>query len=209
MTTQEGSGGTNQTADSSGEEPVNKRDVVAYETHQKLLAEKKKASERAATLEKELQEIKNREAQRETEELERQKNFEKLAQVRDEQLKEAQAKLSAIENERIVAKKLDAFLKTLGGDLPQHYWDLIPIDQIIIDPTTKMVDEMTVAKTVEAYRKTFPETIKVAGGKPNMPSDAPAGNPNSKMDYETWKALPIKDPAKWAAVREGRVTIPK
>ena len=192
----------------SGDDPA-KKDVVSYETHRQLLSEKKRTAERNVQLEQELAEIKERENQRETTELERQKDFEKLAKVRDEQLQAANAKLSTIENERVVAKKLDAFLKTLGGELPQHYWDLIPLDQIILDPTTKMVDEMTVAKTVEAYRKTFPETIKVSGGQNNMPSNAPQGNPNSKMDYEAWKSLKHNDPVKWSAVREGRVTIPK
>lgn len=207
MSTAEVPSGDN-TAESSGE-GSGKKDSVAYETHQKLLAEKKRAAERAAALERELAEVKEREAQRENEELERQKNFEQLAKNKDEQLKAAQAKLQAIENERVTARKLDAFLKTLGGDLPQHYWDLIPIDQIIVDPTTGQVDDMSVAKVVEGYRKTFPETIKVKNPPNTMPSDAPKGTPQGKMDYEQWKSLKYNDPEKWAAVREGRVNIPK
>lgn len=200
------SGGSDET---SVGDATQKKDVVAYETHQRLLSEKKKEAERAAAAEKKLEEFEAKERQRENEELERQKNYEQLLKNREQELKDAQEKLSKVDSERVFARKIDAFLKTLGGDLPEHYWTLIPLDSIALDPTTKAVDEMTVAKAVEDYRKMYPETIKVPGQMPNMPNAAPQGNPNSKMDYETWKALKYNDPAKWAAVKEGRVQIPK
>jgi len=199
--------GNTPTDDPSGID--SKKDLVAYETHQKLLGEKKRTAEKLSQTEKELEELRARERERENAELERNKNFEQLLKNRETELKEAQEKLSKVDSERVFARKIDAFLKTLGGDLPEHYWGLIPLDEIALDPTTKSVDEMTVAKAVEAYRKLYPETIKTPGQKPNMPSSAPAGSPDSKMDYESWKSLKYNDPAKWAAVREGRVQIPK
>ena len=191
----------------SGDDP--KKDLVAYETHRKLLGEKKVVAERLTQAEKELEDLKAKDRERENAELERQKNYEQLLKNREQELKDAQEKLSKVDSERVFARKIDAFLKTLGGDLPEHYWTLIPLDEIALDPTTKGVDEMTVAKAVEAYRKMYPETIKTPGQRPNMPSNAPAGSPDSKMDYEAWKALKYNDPAKWAAVREGRVQEPK
>jgi exonuclease VII small subunit len=207
-TTPNGSSGTTPPENvPSGDDQ--KKDLVAYETHQKLLGEKKRTAEKLSQAEKELEDLRARERERENAELERNKNFEQLLKNRETELKEAQEKLSKVDSERVFARKIDAFLKTLGGDLPEHYWGLIPLEEIALDPTTKSVDEMTVAKAVEAYRKLYPETIKTPGQKPNMPSSAPAGSPDSKMDYESWKSLKYNDPAKWAAVREGRVQIPK
>lgn len=205
--TPNGSSGTTPPDVPSGDD--SKKDLVSYETHQKLLGEKKRTAEKLSQTEKELEELRARERERENAELERNKNFEQLLKNRETELKEAQEKLSKVDSERVFARKIDAFLKTLGGDLPEHYWGLIPLEEIALDPTTKAVDEMTVAKAVEAYRKMFPETIKTPGQKPTMPSSAPAGSPDSKMDYESWKSLKYNDPAKWAAVREGRVQIPK
>lgn len=165
---------------------------VAYETHQKLLGEKKKLGEKLTTIEQELESLRAKDRERENAELEKQKNYEQLLRNREEELKKAKEALTSIETERLQARKLDAFLRTLGnGTLDERYWGLIPIDEIVIDPATRQVDEMTVTKAVELYRKSYPETIKRAH-VPGMPSNAPQGTPG-KLTVEEWKNLPPKE----------------
>lgn len=168
------------------------KQTVAYETHQKLLGEKKKLGEKLTTIEQELESLRAKERERENAELEKSKNYEQLLRNREEELKKATEKLTTIEVERLEARKLDAFLRTLGtGTLDERYWGLIPIDQIAVDPTTRAVDEMTVAKAVELYRKSYPETIKRAN-VPGVPSNAPQGAPG-KLTLEEWRGLPLKE----------------
>lgn len=178
------------TPDPSGT-PADPKQTVAYETHQKLLGEKKKAAERAAALELELEQFRAKEREREDQELEKQKNYEQLLKNREEELKALKERTAQFETERLQAKKLDAFIKTLGGTLEDKYWSLVDLDKIALDPTTKQVDEMSVAKYVDDYRKTYPETIKRPGA-PSMPSHAPQGT-GGRLTYEQWTALPLKE----------------
>lgn len=172
-------------------DPADPKQTVAYETHAKLLSEKKKLAEKHTALEAELEELRSKERDRENQELEKNKNYEQLLKNREEELKKSQERLSHYETERLQARKLDAFFKTLGGTLEDKFWSLVDLDKIALDPTTKQVDEMSVAKYVEDYRKTFPETIRKAGG-PSMPSDAPKGS-GGVLTVEEWKALPLKE----------------
>jgi hypothetical protein len=164
---------------------------VAYESHLKLLGEKKKVAERAAALELELESLRAKERERENQELEKSKNYEQLLKNREEELKALKDRTAKFENERVQARKLDAFIKTLGGSLEDKYWSLVDLDKIAVDPATNTVDTMSVSRYVDEYRATYPETIKRPAGY-TMSSNAPDGS-GRKLTIEEWKALPLKD----------------
>jgi hypothetical protein len=133
---------------------VDPKQTVAYETHAKLLGEKKKLAEKQAALELELEQFRTKERDRENQELEKAKNFEQLLKNRDEELKSLKERTTQFETERLQARKLDAFFKTLGGNLEDKFWSLVDLDKIAVDPATRQVDEMSVAKYVEDDQET-------------------------------------------------------
>lgn len=179
---------------------------VAYETHVKLLGEKKRLAERLAAQESDLEKFRAAEKERETKELEAAKNYDQIQKNLKEELAKKDEQLKLVHTERVQARKLDAFIKTLGASLEQKYWGLVDIDQIAIDPATGQIDDMSVSKYVDAYRKTYPETIRTQA--PGMPSKAPEGSPQGKLTVEQWKGIKDRN-ERWAAVREGRVSLPK
>ncbi len=165
------------------------KDFVTYETHRKLLDEKKKIAERLTTLESE------RKA-REEDEARKRGDFETLLKTRDEELVRLRGELTTREQRENNARKLAAVLDTVGGEVESKWYSLIDVSSIVLHPETGEIDQMSVTKTVEALRKTWPEMIK----NPNpakLPSNAPLGNGAGKISRDEWLKLPSKEMAKW------------
>lgn len=196
MTTSEGSGGAipNPSGDSgtAGAEGSKPGDKVDYETHRKLLGEKKALAAKQASLEAELEKHRQIERERQEKELEAAKDYEKIKAQYQEQLEAERKKNAQLESERVTALKLDAFFGALDGQLDRRYWGLIDTDAIVIDPTTRVPDHMAVTKYIEQFRKEYPEVI-ARPGKPSMPNDKPIGNGSGSLTLEQWKALPLKE----------------
>lgn len=192
----------------SGGDDDSSKSSEALEKHaQKLLDEKRKATERAKAAEQELALLRQKEREREDQELEKQKNFEALLKKQKEETAAERAKREALENQVVEAIKSNAFRKVLGAQVDDKYKSTIDLSKIAIDPETGEVDQMSVAQYVEDYRKTYPEIIKVPGQN-RMQSNEPKGEPSRKMSHAEWVAMK-PGPEKWAAVKEGRVTLPK
>lgn len=196
MTTPAGPSGTNPNpsgdSGSDGSDGVKSGDKVDYETHRKLLGEKKALAAKQAALEAELEKHRLAEAARQEKALEEAKDYEKLKAQYQEQLELERKKNAQLEAERVTALKLDAFFGALDGQLDRRYWGLIDTDAIVIDPATKRPDEMAVTKYIEQFRKEYPEVI-ARPGKPSMPNDKPIGNGGGALTLEQWKALPLKE----------------
>lgn len=182
-----GAGDNSDTSDSS-----KSTDKVDYETHRKLLGEKKRLAEVHAAAQAELERYRKAEEDRQLKEAEAAKDYERLKAQYADQLKAKEAELSQMRNERIEAQKLDAFFGSLDGKLERKYWGLIDTSSIIIDPVTSQPDPMSVTKYLEQFRKEYPEVILKAG-RPSMPQEKPLGNGGGSLTLEEWKALPLKE----------------
>ena len=174
-----------QSVESESEKPV------SYETHRRLLGEKKRAADEARKLREQLDAYEAEKRQRAEQELVEQNKYKELLELRDKELKEAKSKIERSEEQVRHAKKLDAVLSGLDGTVDQKYWKLIPIGKVALNPDTGEPDEMSVAQVVEAFKSEYPETIKRAGG-PSVSSNAPQPA-SAKISYEEWVKLPAKE----------------
>lgn len=161
---------------------------VSYESHQKLLAEKKK-------LQAKLAEIEAERVAKERQTLEEQGRYKELAELAKKEAEDAKKQLAVVNEQRTQAKKLSAVLKSVGGTIHQKFFDLIPIDDVLVNPDSGEIDELSVAKVVEGLRKSYPEII--AKGTPGMPQHAPKGGGGATISYEEWRKLPPKEMDKW------------
>lgn len=157
-------------------------DTVSYDTHRKLLSEKKKLQER-------LDEIEKEKKQRELEDLEKQENYKKIAELKAKEAEDSKTELMQIKSDLQNSKKLSAVLDVLGP-IDKKYWDLIDISQVVVNPETGQIDEMSVTKYAEGWKKQYFEIIQ-PGNKSNMPSDHPS--PGSGLTYDEWLTLPAKE----------------
>jgi exonuclease VII large subunit len=153
-------------------------DAVAYETHRKLLSEKKALAERLAQLEA---------AHKEREETEaRQKqDWKKLLDVREQELASERDRRSSLEGQVFKAVKKSAFQKALGSNFNPNYEKLIDFDQIVIDPAGN-VDGLALNKYVEQFRKDFREIISPVA-VPGVPQNAPQGVSTERTKEDIFK----------------------
>ena len=169
-----------------GNEPP-KKDFVSHESWLKLLDEKKKLKEKLDASEKERKE-------REEAELRAKEDFKKIGELREQEAKELREKLTQKEERERGAIKLDAFLSTLDGKVDKKYWGHINLDAIVVDPETGVVDQMSVTKEVERFRKEYFEIVQ-RPDQNKLPNNPPGGSAGAKITYEQWKQLPAKEMA--------------
>ena len=150
------------------------KDVVTYETHRKLLGEKKRVQDEYTTLQRQLEEYQSEKTQREEKELKDKDEWKKLVDIREKENTELKTRLAQYEKNTVDARKLDAVLKTLNVDVKSQYWNLVDVDKIVIDPSNNEVDEMSVTKYVEEFRNIYPEILAVKGKAP-QPTNHPQG----------------------------------
>jgi hypothetical protein len=129
--------------------------------------------------------------------LKEQNEFKALFENERKKTEELQQGLAERDLREKNARKLNAFLKTVGGQVDEKYWLHIDIDKILVDPNTGVVDEMSVTKEVERFKATYPEVLR----KPQATSmTVAAPNGVGSLDvisYEEWKKLPLKEMKKY------------
>lgn len=164
---------------------------VSYETHRKLLHEKKSIQERYQQAASKAQELEALIKSQETKALEEQNQYKQLY----EQLKEENSGLKGqiVERDKTLeeALKLDAFTKALGSrKIPSKYMGFVGVDNIVIDPETSRVDELSAQKEVERILAEYPEIIRGAVDAKPIPAQAPkpeAGLSSKNEQYEILK----------------------
>lgn len=186
-----GSSGTIQNAASGGSAEATikqpdekKKDSVSYDTHMKVLNEKKKRDDELAEAQAKLRAF-------EEAKLKEEGNLKALLEMRDKEIAEAKAKAAHVEEVLNNSVKLDAVLGKLSGQVDKQYFGLFDLSKIPIDPTTQMPDQLS----VEKYAKEFEQTYSAIVKKPSniqMPNHAAQGN-GVKLTYEEWLRLPLKE----------------
>lgn len=185
-----GSGGAEKNAAGGGSAENNntdnqgKKDTVAYETHQKLLAEKKKRDAELADAQAKLKAF-------EEQQLKEKEDYKALLALRDKEVIEVKGKLSNLEETLNNSVKLDSVLKKLSGNVGQQYYGLFDLSKIPIDPTTNMPDQLAVEKYAKEFEQTYGQIIQRKTSD-QMPNDAAKGT-NAKITYDEWLKLPLKD----------------
>lgn len=166
------------------------KDVVSYETHRKLLDEKKKLQAQVAKWEED-QKLK------EQEELTRKGETQKLLELTKKEAEDLRQKLALKEQREIQAKKLSAVIRGLGSNVDEKWFGVLGqhIDEVVLNPDTGEVEQMSVTSIVEDIKKTWPEMLK----KPavGMPADAPQGNNGGQIKRSEWVKLSSKDMKKY------------
>lgn len=152
-------GGETNEQDSSTKNPSNEK-KVAYETYQKVLAEKKAASAR-------LKEFEENQRKAEEERLKKDGDWKGLIDARETEisnlrksLEETSSKFEKLNSRVTNGEKLSSVLSQLGADVPSKYYGLIDIDDVSINPETNEIDTMTAKKVTDRFKQEYPEVLK-------------------------------------------------
>lgn len=176
----------------SGEvDPEKTPETVRYETHKKLLGEKKETQERLRKAQEELDAYKAKEQERQNKELESQGNYRKLLEQKDDELKRVKLENDAIITSLNEAKKRQAVLKNISGMVPPNAHALLPINMVKLDENGEL-DEQSVKAAAQIFEQEYSFAVQRNVRNGGMPTDA--ANPQSKkLTRKEWEALPTKE----------------
>lgn len=156
------------------------QDTVSYETHRKLLAEKKQLQERFQESQNALAQLQGDVEAKTQRELEEQNRFKELFEMTKAENESLKTSISERDQQLADAFKLDAFNKALGDrKIDRKYSGFIDTKNILIDPESNTVDQLSAQKEVERILTEYPEIVRSSGAKP-LPSGAPQGTSSVK-----------------------------
>lgn len=172
------------------QEDSQKKDSVAYETHQKLLAQRKRDQEILKEMNDKLAKFEEAERLKEQKELESKGQYSKILEEREKRIRELEDRFTQQEQKRVNQEKEAAFLQALPGKLRnQSYLSFMDKEGIVIDPETGKVDEGTLKQTVDKFLKEHSALVDTKqNSSQNIPqSKAPSDpkvilNGNGKVD---------------------------
>ncbi len=163
------------------------RSTIAYDTHRKLLDEKKK-------VQAQLDQLLREKTERDEADARKRGDFEALLKSREEELAKERAARQELSERITTGRKLNAVIEALGGNIDQKWLRLIDTDEVAVNPDTGEVDAMTVARAAESLKKQWPEMIRKTA---TLPANAPAGNNGGTITRAEWLKLSSKDMMKY------------
>lgn len=147
-------------------------DHVSYETHAKLLKQRKADQDRSRVLEEKIALFEKQQKDGEEKTLVEQEQWKKLADNYKTEAQKAVEERDELQGKVTSAVKMHAFMSKLPGKIKNPaYKKFIPVDQIIIDPSTGEVDENSLSQTVEGFMSEHGKSlVELTGEKRKMPS---------------------------------------
>lgn len=180
-----GAVGDGQTQDPNKQEPKS----VSYETHSRLLNQKKKADE-------ELEVLRNEKKQRDEDDAKKRGDYEALLKSREEELAKVKGDYNALNSRIMDARKLTAVISAAGSPIDPKWHGLIDTSKVLVNPETGDVDNMSATKVIEDLRKQWPEMFAKPSA-PQLPANAPQGNGAGKISRAEWLKLDSKKMKEW------------
>jgi hypothetical protein len=164
---------------------------VSYDTHQKLLSEKKKEQEKRESAERELEQLRKEKQERELKELETQGKFKELAEAKDKELQAEREKNAQILNDLNHARKRQALLKNINGTVPANAMSLLPLDLVKLDADGK-IDESSAKLAAQVFEKDYSFAVQRDTRGGGLPPEAPDRG-GKKLTVAEWESLPPKE----------------
>ena len=150
-----------------------KRETVAYETHQKLLSQRKADQARLAEMDAKLKTFEETEMKKQQAKLEEKGEYQKILEAKENELKSLQERIKNDEQRRINSEKESAFLNSLGGKLKNpEYIRFASKDEIAVDPDTGKVDELSLKQVVDKFLKEHSTLVDKKESNPAISASA-------------------------------------
>lgn len=170
---------------------------VSYETHERLLGEKKKLQTQFKEMSDRLKAFEDKQANEERESELAKGNYAKLEKQLKDELEQERARSKSLLDKDIRRAKEAAVIAASKGSLKQKALSLINFDEIALDSEGNP-DELSVQKSLKSFKAQWPELIQDSNTS-TPPNGAPRGNAKEGlMTYDKWLKLPREEKAKYA-----------
>lgn len=181
--------------DASGTET---KESVSYETHRKLLSQRKKDQEELAAIRDELQAFKSSQKQAAEEELAKQGQYKELLDQREKELNEIKTQFGDWKNQVIDNEKIRAFEKHLPGKIKnEEYLNFVDTKKILINPESGTVDEESLKMVVGEFMEQHGDSLVKRENIGKLPSGA------APLVDQRPKKLDVNDKNAWRAAAAG------
>lgn len=157
------------------------KSTISYDTHRKLLDEKKK-------LQAQLESFLAKEKEREEADARKRGDYESLLKAREEELAKERSQRQELADRITHGLKLNSVIDALGGNVDQKWFKLIDTTEVAVNPETGDIDQMTVARVAESLKKQWPEMIRSSAKFPSAAPQGLRGGPG-KITESEWKSL--------------------
>lgn len=188
MTTNQNASG--EPENTSGDPEKKDPETVRYETHRKLLGEKKEVQEQNRKLQAELERIRAEQEEKENKELEAQGNFKKLLEQAQGELKKEKEEKSSILKEIQDARKKQAILKNITGVVPHKIHMLLPVDMVTLDESGTP-EETSAKSAAQFFEQEYAFAIQRDQKNGGLPDEEAKGGGAKIPTYEEWLQLPV------------------
>jgi len=168
-----------------------KVDTVKYETYQRVLGEKKRATDEATKLRKELDDRIAADETAKEAALKENQQWKELYETEAQKAQAANKKAAELLEHQNNAKKLNAILSKLPNQVPNKFWGLINTDSVLLNESGE-IEEVSIQREVDRIVKDMPE-IMVKSGSPNVDPKAPQANGSGTLSHDEWMKLPKAD----------------
>lgn len=181
-------GGSNDGSGSAAVENQDQQQSVAYETHKKLLAEKKKKDEDLAQIKAQLDEMRAKDRERQESELKAKEEWKKLVEIREKELNDLKKQVEQKDSLIVTSIKRGAVKSAINGMVPDKYLGLIDVSKVVINPETGEPDPSSVQEVARQFEQEHKLLILSKDGKSGLPNEAATGA--KKLTYQEWVKLP-------------------
>jgi len=160
---------------------------VSYSTYKKTLSQLKSLQEKYKDQASALDSFKQKEQEFEQKKLEEEGEYKKLLDLERQKISKFEQERDSYKNKLITAHKLNAFNEKLPSKISNpKYFQHVPVEDILIDPETGLVDESSVDSVVSGFIKEHPTLLQTKANP--MPSDAPGTK--TTLTHAEWLKLP-------------------
>jgi len=146
---------------------------VSYDTHRKLLGQRKNDQSTIKELSDALEIFKGAESSANEKKLQDEGKFKEVIGLRDAELKQTQEKLLNLQGGIDRARKLNAFDQALGAKIKhEDFYNFVDTDSITLDDNGEPVKE-AVEQAVNVFKERYGDTLTVKKEMAKLPGDAP------------------------------------
>ncbi len=151
----------------------NDKQSVSYDTHRKLLGQRKNDQSTIKELSDALDVFRNAESAANEQKAIEKGNFEKVLADRDVKLKNTEEQYNNLKGEIDRARKLNAFDQALGAKIKhEDFYNFVDTDSISLDENGVPMKE-TVEQVVNSFKERYGDTLLVKTEVAKLPGDAP------------------------------------
>jgi len=148
---------------------------VKYETHQKLLSQRKNDQAKIQELQAQMQSFMEERKQAEEAKLHENEEYKKLVEIRTAELEAVKSEKDQLLQSVNDSLKLNAFVEKLPGKIKNSkYLSFVNIDDVVLSPDTREVDAASLDVVVSKFMEEHADLVDT-GKVGKLPSNA--GNP--------------------------------